>query len=207
MRDRFRLARAEQRGDLLVAEIGSPAELEIQGLPEPIPGGGWVQSPEQKYLGVLRQRRIRHVPMEERYAIIIALWRIFEAASDAGEQISLKEAKDRLHQWFEENQPNVPWDSINNVVYHLFWTWCFYFSEGPEDLPLWDRVTQWNVGINSAEDVIRQCDLGMVKMIVDGIGTVEPEVVCNVLGDGNQERLSYFSEICEQAIDRPAMLR
>lgn len=208
MREHFRVVRAEVRGDVLVAERDSPADLNMNGQPEATPGGvsaPWAQSPEQRYLAALRIRRIRHVPMEERYEIIHALCRMFAEARERDENLSLKEAKDRLHHWFEENQPSVPWDSVNNAVYHLFWTYCFEFGDAEEEIPLWDRPTQWNGGMDCAEEVIRRCDTGLVRMISEVVGVVDPRVVVDVLGDGDASRVPYFEEICNQVNQRFAV--
>ncbi|HEU4753449.1 MAG TPA: NYN domain-containing protein [Armatimonadota bacterium] len=201
MREQFRVARSEIRGDVLVAERGSPAEATLTALPEAVAGNGhhaWAQTPEQRYMGALRVRRIRHVPMQDRYAIIQALCRIFDEARERGEELSLKEAKDRLHEWFEENRPTVPWDSVNNVVYHLFWTYCFEFEDAEEDVPLWDRPTRWHGGMQTFEEIVRRCDSGLVRMISEVVGNVDAQVILQVLGDGDGERLSFFEEVCEQ---------
>jgi hypothetical protein len=208
MRDHFRVVRAEIRGDVLVAERESPADLNMNGQPEATPGGvsaSWAQSPEQRYLAALRIRRIRHVPMEERYEIINTLCQMFSEAHGKTENLSLKEAKDRLHHWFEENQPSVPWDSVNNAVYHLFWTYCFEFGEAEEEVPLWDRPTHWNGGMDCADEVIRRCDMGLVRMISEVVGMVDPRIVIDVLGDGDMSRLAYFEEICNQVNQRFAV--
>lgn len=208
MRDQFRVSRSEVRGDFLVTERESPAELSLNGAPEATsPGlaGGWSQTPAQRYLAALRIRRIRHVPMSERYEIIHTLCRIFEEARQNEEEVSLKEAKDRLHEWFEQNRPAVPWDSVNNVVYHLFWTYCFEFGEADEDVPLWDRPTRWSGGLSDAEEVIRRCDTGLVKMISEVVGTVDPRITLDVLGDQDSERLVYFEEVCSAVNQRFGM--
>ena len=205
MRDDFRVVRAEVRGDVLVAERESPADMSLNGHPEATPGGvsaSWTQSPEQRYLAALRIRRIRHVPMEERYSIIRTLCEMFEDARGKNEVLSLKEAKDRLHDRFEDGQPAVPWDSVNNAVYHLFWTYCFEFGEAEEEVPLWDRPTHWNGGMDCADDVIRRCDTGLVRMISEVVGVVDPRVVVDVLGDGDGGRIGYFEEICQQVNQR-----
>lgn len=199
MREHFRVSRSEVRGDFLITERESPAEQSLNGAPEATSGGGnggWSQTPAQRYLGALRIRRIRHVPMEDRYSIIQVLCQIFEEARERGEEPSLKEAKDRLHEWFEQNRPSVPWDSVNNVVYHLFWTYCFEFGEADEDVPLWDRPTRWSGGLSGHEDVIRRCDTGLVRMISEVVGTVDPRVTVDVLGDQDASRLAYFEEVC-----------
>ncbi len=213
LREQFRVARPDSRGDVLVAERESPAEASLVSLPLAAPtpyasasqspsSGTWVQTPAQRYMGALRIRRIRSVPMEERYSIIVRLFEIFRESHDKGEIISLKDAKDRLHQTLEQGSPSISWDSINNVVYHLFWTYCFEFGDGPDDVPLWERPTAWTGGAESAEEVIRRCDLGLIRMISDVVGQVDPVVVAEVLGDGSPERLPYFEDICSQINSR-----
>jgi uncharacterized LabA/DUF88 family protein len=208
MRDHFRVARPEVKGDILVTERESPAEAALGSLPEATSAaaiGSCGHSPAQRYMAALRIRRIRHVPMEDRYSIIRTLCRIFEEAKERGEDVSLKEAKDRLHEWFEENEPAVPWDSVNNVAYHLFWTYCFEFGEADDDVPLWDRPTCWSGAMSSPEEVIRRCDLGLVRMISEVVGLVDPQITVEVLGDQNTTRLPYFEEVCTQVNQRFAV--
>lgn len=204
LREHFRVVRTEPRGDVLVAERESPADYSLNGAPEAVPNGTatWVQTPQQRYLAALRIRRIRHVPMGDRYRVIHQICQLFDAARERGEELTLKEAKDRLHQWFEENDPSVPWESVNNVVYHLFWTYCFEFSEAEDDVPLWDRPTCWNGGIRTPEEVIRRCDIGLVRMISEVVGSVDPKVAVEVLGDEDGQRLPYFEEVCAHVNQR-----
>ncbi len=204
LREWFRVGRSEPRADVLVAERGSPAEHSIEALPEPSSGSfaPGAQTPTQRYVTALRMRRIRYVPMADRYRITQTLCRIFDDAKAQGEDISLKEAKDRLHRWYEETDPSVPWECVNNVVYHLFWTYNFEFGEGSDDVPLWDRPTCWQGGLETPEDVIRRCDTGLVKMISEIVGVVDPGIVLEVLGDQNEERRAYFEEVCAQVNQR-----
>lgn len=207
LKEQFRIVRGEPRGDVLVAERESPADYSLNGAPEVTANGTWAQTPQQRYLAALRIRRIRHVPMSDRYRIIHQLCAAFEEARERGEELTLKEAKDRLHQWFEENEPSVPWESVTNVVYHLFWTYCFEFGEADDDVPLWDRPTFWNGGARTPDEVIRRCDLGLVRMISEVVGSVEPGVVLEVLGDHDHDRLPYFEEICSHVNQRFAGVR
>lgn len=207
--------------ETFVAERGTIAEANLQRVMDGQPlnshapsggtsvGGGvhegangWAQTQRQRYLAALRVRRIRHVPMGERYAIIHRLCELFQEVRGRGEEITLKEAKDRLHQWFEENEPSVPWESVNNVVYHLFWTYCFEFGEGGDDQPLWDRPTAWTGGLCTPEEIIRRCDVGLVRMISEVVGAVDPRVTLEVLGDDDGDRLPYFEEVCAHVNQR-----
>lgn len=122
-------------------------------------------SPGERYLFWLRDNNFRHVPSEDRHQIIRVVHDIFRRAED--EEISLKEAKDRLHLWFEENRPAVPWESINSTVYHLFYTWCFQFdrSDAEDGKQLWDRRTCLHTDIHSEEDLIAKCERGIVRKL------------------------------------------
>ena len=48
----------------------------------------------------------------------------------------------------------------------------------------------------TSDDVIRRCDQGLVRMIAEVVGQVDPRTVIEVLGDQDTERLSYFEEVC-----------
>jgi uncharacterized LabA/DUF88 family protein len=218
--------RPPDAADYFVAERGTAAEANLQRLFTPAeirepsvegtrpvfqfrpPAGDFSNSVGeetgvQRYLGALRIRRIRHVSMPERYAIIRRLFQVFTDAWSDDEQISLKEAKDRLHQAFEAELPSVSWDSVNNVVYHLFWTYCFEFEEAEdEEQPLWDRPTRWNNGMTDPDEIIRRCDHGLTRMIAEVIGPVDHHLVLQVLGDNDMAREDHFAEICGQVNGR-----
>jgi uncharacterized protein (TIGR00288 family) len=121
----------------------------------------------ERYRLWLRDNNFRHVPADERHEIVQVLYSIFYDAEEAGEGVSLKEAKDRLHAWFEENHPAVSWESINSAVYHLFYTWCFSFDRSPEDenKQLWDRRTTLQNDIRSAEELIAKSERGIVRRL------------------------------------------
>jgi hypothetical protein len=53
-----------------------------------------------------------------------------------------------------------------------------------------------------ADEVIRRCDIGLVRMISEVVGVVDPRVVVEVLGDNDAERLPYFEEICNHVNQR-----
>jgi hypothetical protein len=47
--------------------------------------------------------------------------------------------------------------------------------------------------------------MGLVRMISEVVGMVDPRIVIDVLGDGDMSRLSYFEEICNQVNQRFAV--
>lgn len=160
----------------------------------------------QRYIVELRRKRIRHVPVVERRRIIRTLCTIFDAAREKGDPLSLKDAKDRLHQWFEENEPSVSWDHVNNTVYHLFWTYCFDFAPGAGEEELWDRPTRWKGNATDHDAVIRLCDSGLLRMLHETLGTLDPVVATEVLGDRDDSLLPYFQQLCED-VAGPAAVR
>ncbi len=119
-----------------------------------------------RYRLILRDNNFRYVPYPERISIIEVLYSIFYDAEETG-AVSLKEAKDRLHAWFESNRPAVSWDSINSTVYHLFYTWCFAFDRADEEAgkQLWDRRTTLQGDIESVQDLVNKCERGMVRKV------------------------------------------
>jgi hypothetical protein len=131
----------------------------------------------ERYRLWLRDNNFRYVPAGERHEVIRVMYDIFSrheesqpadgANSSAGEPISLKEAKDQLHGWFETNRPAVPWESINSTVYHLFYTWCFTFERenGDEGKQLWDRSTRLQADVRCADDLIARCERGIVRKL------------------------------------------
>ena len=121
----------------------------------------------ERYDQWLRDNNFRHVPPADRHEIIRAVYTVFVEAEDNGEEISLKEGKDRLHQWFEANRPSVPWESINSTVYHLFYTWCFNFdrSDENENKQLWDRRTALHPDIHSDDELISRSERGIIRKL------------------------------------------
>jgi len=152
----------------------------------------------------LRENNFRHVPSAERHQIIRVMYDLF--ANPENGELSLKEAKDRLHAWFEENRPSVPWESINSTVYHLFYTWCFSFdrSDGDEGKMLWDRRTSLQSDIHQADDLISRCERGIVqKLWQRDRGDTDPEALTEWLYDGEPEKKEYVAELIQTVAATP----
>lgn len=147
----------------------------------------------------LRENNFRYVPCEERHQIIVALYDIFAQAESTG-GVSLKEAKDQLHAVIEEQFPSISWDAVNSVVYHLFYTWCFFFDRGDEaeSKQLWDRKTSLQPDIASADDLIEKTERGITRKLWerDREG-VDAEALNEWLYDGNPEDLESVKELIE----------
>ncbi|MFM7322821.1 MAG: NYN domain-containing protein [Armatimonadota bacterium] len=152
-----------------------------------------------QYRLYLRENNFRYVPFKERLQIIDVLYSIFYEAEE-GEGVSLKEAKDRLHAWFEANRPSVAWDSVNSTVYHLFYTWCFAFerSEEEEGKQLWDRKTTLQGDITSVEDLIAKCERGIVRKLWErDRDDIDADGLNQWLYDGTQATLPRVRELIE----------
>lgn len=147
------------------------------------------------YYDWLRENNFRYVSASERLEVIEVMYQIFASSEEA---LSLKEAKDRLHAWFEENRPAVPWESVNSTVYHLFYTWCFRFdkTDEGEGKQLWDRRTFLVEEIGSAEDLKERVDRGVVRKLWEKErGDLDPAAVNAWLYDGNPQSLSRVEEL------------
>ena len=143
----------------------------------------------------LRDNNFRHVPASERQEVIRV---VFETFEESNGKISLKEAKDRVHEWFEANQPAVSWDSINSAVYHLFYTFCFRFDKSDEGdgKQLWDRRTSLQDDIESVEALEERADRGVVRKLWEkDRESLDPVAVNDWLYDGNKDTLARVKEL------------
>ena len=144
----------------------------------------------------LRDNNFRYVPSDERQEIIRVMYDLF--IDPANRDMSLKEAKDRLHLWFEENRPSVPWESINSTVYHLFYTWCFFFdrSDGDEGKQLWDRRTTLQSDIHSADELITKSERGIARKLWErDRNDVDVDALNEWLYDDDPKRRDYVADI------------
>jgi hypothetical protein len=106
-------------------------------------------------------------------------------------------AKDRLHQWFEENRPSIPWESINSTVYHLFYTWCFFFdrttatitsSSGSPNQPALRHSQRRGAG--------QRCDRGIIRKLWErDRSDVDTDALNDWLYDGDTGRRQYIEEL------------
>ncbi|WP_395139160.1 NYN domain-containing protein [Armatimonas sp.] len=180
-----------QVGDVTVAPQGT-LELEEGAIYTP-------PTAADKLRAWLRENNFRYVTCEERHQIIVALYDIFAKAEASG-GVSLKEAKDQLHASVEEHFPTISWDSVNSAVYHLFYTWCFYFdrSDEADSKQLWDRKTSLQPDILSADDLIEKTERGIARKLWerDREG-VDAEALNEWLYDGNPDDLESVKELIE----------
>ncbi len=146
----------------------------------------------------LRDNNFRPVTSDDRHQIIRVMWDIFQDAEKDEEEISLKDAKDRLHNWFEVNRPNVPWESVNSTTYHLFYTWCFNFDKTDEldGKQLWDRRTTLHQDVHSADELISRCERGIVRKLWERErGDVDVDALNDWLYDGDSTKRDYVADL------------
>lgn len=161
--------------------------------PPPVP-----MTTGDRYRMWLKENNFRYVPSADRHQIIRVMYDLFREAEEEGEDISLKEAKDRLHLWFEENRPAVPWESINSTVYHMFYTWCFFFDRTDEGdgKQLWDRRTTLNADVHSDDELISKCERGVVRKLWERErGELDPDALSEWLYDGDPSKREYVADL------------
>jgi uncharacterized protein (TIGR00288 family) len=177
--------------------------IPYQAPPPPPPAP---MSTEERYRLYLRDNNFRHVPANDRHSIIRVIFDIFHAADENGEEISLKEAKDRVHLWFEENRPSIPWESINSTAYHLFYTWCFFFdrSDEGEAKQLWDRRTSLQTDIHSADELISKCERGIIRKFWErDRADVDPDALAAWLYDDDPNQREYVVDLVRAVVNAP----
>lgn len=144
----------------------------------------------------LRDNNFRYVAHGDRHFIVQVVYDLFR--ENEPEPISLKESKDRLHLWFEQNRPSVPWESINSTVYHLFYTWCFDFdkSDGDDGKQLWDRRTTLRPDIHSPDELICKSERGIVRKLWERERTdLDVDALNEWLYGGDEEKREYVAEL------------
>jgi uncharacterized protein (TIGR00288 family) len=150
------------------------------------------------YEAYLREEKFRYVPCADRHEIMGVAYEIFMEAIKNGEEISLKEGKDRTHQWFEENKPAVPWDSVNSTMYHMFYTWCFFFDRRDEGdgRQLWDRPTSLQQDIRSPEELISKVERGIVRKLWERErDELEADALNDWLYDSDPVKIDYINDL------------
>ena len=94
--------------------------------------------------------------------------------------------------------PSIPWESINSTVYHLFYTWCFYFdrSDGDDTKQLWDRRTNLQDEIDTVEALTDRAEYAIVRELWEEYReSLDPSAVNSWLFDGNEVFLPRVKEL------------
>ena len=152
----------------------------------------------ERYRTVLRDLNFRHVPYVDRKAVLDTLYSMFR--SDNVDPMSLKEAKDRLHAWFEAERPSVPWESVNSTVYQLFYTWCFAFdnNEEADGKQRWVRRTSLHPEIVTIDDLAKRCDRGIVRRLMESEREdIDPAALNEWLYDADPGMLPLVRELMD----------
>lgn len=154
----------------------------------------------QRYLKLLAQQKIRMTPNAYRPRIIL---KFFEFVKDGN--ISLTEAKERVHAFYEEKMPQVASTYITEVTHQLFHTYSFDFHDGPNDPPnvrLWDKRVTLKQGINTAQQLLDHCDRGLLQRLARQLGgreKIDPEAAAQLLygSKPGQRMLEHVRELIE----------
>ena len=148
----------------------------------------------ERYRLWLRDNNFRYVPSEQRHEIVRVVYDLFR--ENEADPISLKESKDGLHLWFEQNRPSVPWEAINSTVYHLFYTWCFDFDKSDDGKQLWDRRTKLRPDIHSPEELISKGERGIVRKLWERErADLDADAFNEWLYDGDPEKRDYVADL------------
>ncbi len=110
--------------------------------------------------------------------------------------LSLNALSEKLREHYQAHHPEIPQAVVNEVVHQLFHTYAFDFTppyrqEGP---PLWDRSASLKEGIRSGGDLLRHCDLGLLRIISSNLKEpLDPVVAARLLyGRSDDPRLLEY---------------
>ncbi|MCS7286158.1 MAG: NYN domain-containing protein [Anaerolineae bacterium] len=109
--------------------------------------------------------------------------------------LSLKALEEKLIEHYQARHPEVPLSIVKEVIHQLFHTYCFEFTppgrEGPQ---WWDRVVSLKEEIHSGGDLLKHCDLGLLRILSRNLGEpIKPSVAAELLyGRGDDLRLLQY---------------
>jgi uncharacterized LabA/DUF88 family protein len=156
-----------------------------------------------RYLKFLAWNRIRMTPTVHRPSIITQ----FYALINHGPERSLEELKEELHAYFEDNAPNIKQQYVHEAVYQMFRTKCFEFdledSNYPADTKLWQRKVYLTSDIKDAKDLLKKCDINLIRMIgehLKSVDNIDQKVAARLLyGSTEQQKmLEHVSKLIEK---------
>ncbi len=169
--------------------ISVPTAAKLADIVESVGEDGGQEDPEEtlldKYVRFLRQQRVHLTPTEHRARIVLKVYELFKKQP---EDISLVRFQDILERYFAENYPQIPEDVVVEVLYQLFWSFCFEFDEddgrySPETR-LWEKRTMLADDVTSRSKMLDKCDRFLLSKIaerVEGAENVDRAVAMELL--------------------------
>lgn len=213
----------EAQPDLLATQRDDAANLRVRltttVLPADLPSQDEVQKPEDnlqgdpeeapidKYVRYLRQQRIHLTPSEHRARIVLKVYELFHKQPG---DITLVQFQDILVAYFAENSPQVPEDVIVEVLYQLFWSFCFEFDDDdsryPPDTQLWAKRTMLAADVTSRSRLLDKCDRFLLHKIAEkeqGVKHVDREAAMELLYGrvGTPQMLQHVEQLLDEIGD------
>lgn len=111
---------------------------------------------------------------------------------------SLTELSQAFKTFAKEQQSPISPTVANEIIHQLFHTYCFEFAPPEEEnQPLWSRQVSFAEGINSAADLLRKCDRGLLELLRKSMPNtpIDPRLAAQMLyGDDDNPRLVKYVE-------------
>lgn len=182
--------------------------LRVPDIAEPpgsLPAGhslSWEEPTLERYQEILEKRRLRMSPSEDRPHVIRTAFELFHNNPHS----SLSEKKDELHRHFEDHEPAIRWETVNDVIYQLFYTFCFEFDRRnanyDQTTRLWDRTAWLRPVAEDAERFLEYVDRRLLLFLaleLGGPGEVDPVTACRLLYGPNHppEQLETVKRLIE----------
>ncbi|MCZ7569696.1 MAG: NYN domain-containing protein [Ardenticatenaceae bacterium] len=173
---------SDNSGDLEV-RLRPPESGAVARALAPLPGQPAAGATLELYQEILEKRRLRMSPSEDRPLVIRTAFELFRK----NPYTSLSEKKDELHRYFEDQEPSVKWETVNDVIYQLFYTFCFEFDKGEhydEQARLWDRTSWLRPVAQDAAGFLQYVDRRLLLFLaleLGGPGGIDPDLACRLL--------------------------
>ncbi len=118
--------------------------------------------------------------------------------------LSLNALNEKLREHYQQHHPEVPQVTVTEVIHQLFHTFCFEFTPpyGQDGPPLWERVASLKKGIHSGGDLLKSCDLGVLRVLSSKLKDqpIDPVIAAKLLyGSSEDPRLvEYIRELIKE---------
>ena len=148
-----------------------PAQKQNSGA-SPKPSLPTATTPEgkfQQYSNLLAARKIRVANGEHRPRVI---YKIYEMVKNHPEQLTFNELKDQVEAYFAKQTPKIETQIVTDIVYQLFYTFCFEFDPESHERIL-DRKMFFGADVHKASDLLEKCDRKLLQLLVSDLGAPE----------------------------------
>ncbi|MBK8419411.1 hypothetical protein [Candidatus Villigracilis saccharophilus] len=80
--------------------------------------------------------------------------------------------KEQVEEYFSRQTPKIETQIVTDIVYQLFYTFCFEFDPESHERIL-DRKMFFGADVHKASDLLEKCDRKLLQLLVSDLGAPE----------------------------------